>query len=191
MTEHTPLFYIGLGALLLLAGRQLFWVFVGIVGFVAGFDFAQYAFAGQPEAFVLIAALCCAFISIILAVFFQELVVILAGAVAGGTIAVHWLSFFITYDPASPLNWAVFVFGAIVGGALMFWVFDIALVIVSCILGASLIVNFIPGDGMVKAMAEALLICLGVYVQGIAFDAAAPKRKPVVRRQRQRRHAFH
>ena len=67
------------GALLLLFGRRLFWLFVGCVGFIVGFDFASNLFQGQPQWLLLAIAIGVGLLGAIASVFIQRLVVGIAG----------------------------------------------------------------------------------------------------------------
>src|SRR5262245_24203633 len=80
------------GLLLLFFGRRLFWLFVGIIGFVAGMTFGAQFFAGQPEWVVLLIAIVCGLIGIVIAVFLQRFAVAVAGFLAGALFATNFLS---------------------------------------------------------------------------------------------------
>src|SRR5262245_18553698 len=127
MAPELSAFYILMGVVLLFFGWRLFWLFVGLAGFWAGYDFAQYIFAGYPQEFIFIGAMVCAIFGVILSIVFQEIAIVLLGAVVGGTLVLHWYAYFVPYDPASFINWFVFGGGAIFGALLMSWGFNAAL----------------------------------------------------------------
>ncbi|HVQ21300.1 MAG TPA: hypothetical protein VMS23_09670, partial [Terrimicrobiaceae bacterium] len=54
--QMTPLAQILAGSALLLFGRRLFWLFVGVVGFIGGMRLGTEAFQGKPELVVLLIA---------------------------------------------------------------------------------------------------------------------------------------
>ena len=173
-TPDINILYIALGTVLLLVGWRLFWIFVGAAGFVAGFDFAQYFFVGQSQIFILIAAICCALLGIFLAIIFQEVMFVLAGAVAGGTMSVHMLAFFVPYDSSSPASAIAFIVGAVLGAILMIWGINLAIIIISSLLGALLVASAIPIYGFMKLMLVVLLMSVGIFIQS-TFLKGDPK----------------
>lgn len=183
MTAELSAFYILTGVVLLFFGWRLFWLFVAMAGFWAGYDFARYAFAGQTPEFIFIAAIICAVFGVILAVALQEIAIVFLGALVGGTLALHWYAFFVPYDPQSSLNWIAFCGGAIIGALLMAWGFDAALIIVTSLLGATLIVGALPADGIFKLFIALSLMLFGIYVQRV-FLESEPRRLSGQRRVR-------
>ncbi len=92
------------GTALLIAGRRLFWLFVGLLGFVSGIHIATHFFPGQPEWMVLAIALTAGVLGALIALFLQWLAIGLAGFSAGayiiasllhvsgwGTIGIGWI----------------------------------------------------------------------------------------------------
>lgn len=73
-----------LGGALLIAGRKLFWLFVGAVGFVVGMTLATMFVASDSEVLKLIIALIAGALGAGLALAMQSLAVGLAGFLAGG-----------------------------------------------------------------------------------------------------------
>ncbi|HET9907453.1 MAG TPA: hypothetical protein VFQ23_12445, partial [Anaerolineales bacterium] len=72
-----------LGGALLLAGRKLFWLFVGAIGFVTGLQFATSFWQG-PDNLALVFGLIVGVIFALLAVFLQSIAIGIAGFFAGG-----------------------------------------------------------------------------------------------------------
>jgi uncharacterized membrane protein len=72
------------GALLLIAGRRLFWLFVGLVGFFAGLRFAPLFLSGRPEHMSWLVAILFGVLGMFLAIVLQRFTVVLAGFLAGG-----------------------------------------------------------------------------------------------------------
>src|SRR5688500_12103206 len=66
--DMQPIFQILGGILLIIFGRRLFWLFVGLLGFFAGFTFASRFFSNQQEWVTLLIAVGCGLIGILLAV---------------------------------------------------------------------------------------------------------------------------
>ena len=125
------------GLLLLFLGRRLFWLFVGVIGFVAGMTFGTQFFAGQPEWVVLVVAILSGLIGIFLAFFLQRIAVAVAGFLAGALLATNFLSgISLSVPPLFPM-----IIGGIIGAILLSLVFDWALIFLSSATGAALIVQ--------------------------------------------------
>src|SRR5215467_8179107 len=75
------------GAVLLVLGRRLFWLFVGIVGFVTVYRLSLEALHVHPFAVRLALALVAGLFGVLLAVFVQRLAVGLAGFLVGAWFA--------------------------------------------------------------------------------------------------------
>lgn len=156
------------GALLLLMGRQLFWLFVGAAGFMAGVTLAGSLFPDNSVA-VLVAGLVLGLVSALLAVTVQRVAVLAAGFFAGGYLFTQLTAIFL----ASPntTNWLVFVIGGILGAVLLTLLFDWALVILSSLTGAVLI-----GQAIAQESAITLLIIAGLTVAGIFIQTSGRRR---------------
>ena len=137
--EMTEIILIGLGILLLVMGRRLFWLFVGAVGFAAGYLLATNYLAMESDITRLIIALIAGVVGAILAQFVQRFAVAIAGFIAGGYLLTTFLEM-IGYQTG--LNsYLVFLIGGIVGVLLVVLVFDWALILLSSMVGASMLVN--------------------------------------------------
>jgi hypothetical protein len=150
------------GVVLLIFGRKLFWFFVGALGFVVGAEAAATLFPHQPGA-ELIAGIILGLLGILMAILLQKIAIGVAGFWAGGYFAVVLLR---TMDlPHTNFSWVAFVVGGILGAILMFTVFDWALIILSSVSGAHLIVhstNLVPTAGGLTFLVCALI---GIFVQ--------------------------
>jgi len=74
-----------LGVALLVAGRKLFWLFVGAAGFVTGLQLATQFWQG-PELLAIVIGLVVGVIFALLAIFLQSVAIGIAGFLAGGYI---------------------------------------------------------------------------------------------------------
>ena len=178
--------YLILGVVLLLAGRRLYWLFVGVVGFGLGIVLAQEFF--RPEGFAgatdgrewgLLIGVVGGLVGAVLAVLFQKLAVALAGAVAGGFGG--WVLF--EAFGAGSLAWLGMAIGAVLGAILVVRLFDWGLIFFSSVAGAKMLVV----DGMRMDPSEGVWIFLvafamGVLVQGLQLVRARTREKEVTRR---------
>ncbi|MEW6304496.1 MAG: DUF4203 domain-containing protein [Verrucomicrobiota bacterium] len=165
-----PLFNILVGAALLLFGRRLFWVFVAGVGFVTGVFLADEWFGEQSEMAALVVALCIGVVGAVVSVFLQRLVVGIAGFLAGGYVA-HALATGLDHPQYA---WVAFAIGGIVGIFLMLTVFNAALIALSTLLGALVIIDNLPLDDLAAALLFLALFVFGALIQSRGLMRPAP-----------------
>lgn len=151
----------GLG--LLFFGQRLFWVFVAAVGFFAGVEFAATLFRGWPEWQIFLAALGTAVIGAALAVALQRLAVILAGAFVGGLLAMRIAPDLGLHTDAALL--VTFVAGALLVAVLMAVLFDPAVILVSAVAGAVILVDALEVDSVLAAPLGIALAVIGGWLQ--------------------------
>ncbi len=167
----TALIQIALGAVLLLAGRRLFWLLAAAAGFALGLFAAQQLLAGQSQTVMLLVALAMAALFAVLALVGLRFVIGLVGFVAGG-IGLNWLFTAFSFTPAEPstlLTVAIFIAGGIAGAFLLSRLFDLGLVVLSSLIGAGLA---LAGLGEIVTLPETLgaiplivLTVIGIAVQ--------------------------
>lgn len=165
-----------LGLTALTSGRRLFWLFVGVIGFAVGFQYAPLLFDVQSRALLLVLALVLGIGGALLAVFFQKFAVSLAGFAAGGYIAMHLLELFEL--GSGPLPWLPYAIGGVIGAILMVAVFDWALIFISSLAGASMIVHALSLSPFAESLLFFVLAIFGILLQARMFrqSTAAPPR---------------
>ncbi|MCB9421757.1 MAG: hypothetical protein H6667_18295 [Ardenticatenaceae bacterium] len=152
---------VGLGMLVL--GRQLFWLFVGGVGFVFGIQLAtQVLGEGQPDVNILLFALVFGFIGAVVALALQKLAVSAAGFFGGGVIAMNLVQV-MNLDLGSVL--VPFLVGGVLGLILVSILFDWALIAISSFAGATVIVQSFVMETAVSLLLLVILIAVGIAVQ--------------------------
>ena len=164
------------GIFLLIFGRKLFWLFVAGIGFFAATGFSSQLFRSQPEWFILIFALATGIIGALLAVFLQRIAIGLAGFLAGGYLTLSLLD--ILGVELARLAWLPLIIGGIVGAMLVVLLFDWALIVLSSLVGASLISQAIPLEPLFG-----VLLFIGSLFVGIVIQAGmirAEKSKPEI-----------
>ena len=149
---------------MLARGWKLFWLFVGVVGFTAGFQAAQYYFGLQPLWVQLLAGLACGAIGVLLAIFVQHLAIAVVGFLAGGSIVLDFLP-----APDFTMAGVLVVLGGLVGALLLFWLFDWALILLSSIIGAGLVMDALGGRTPHSAVLYLTLTAVGVAIQSWAM----------------------
>ena len=154
------------GGTLLAAGRKLFWFFVGVVGFIAGFQLASRVWHG-PEGTAIIVGLVVGIIFAVLAVFVQAIAIGVAGFIAGAYI-LGILAAMIGLDKG-PLLWVIYIVGGIIGVATTGYLFDWALIALSSLAGASLLVEALHLQRLAGGAMFFILVILGVAIQASTF----------------------
>ena len=127
-----------MGAVVLVLGRKLYWLFVGAVGFVLGIALATRFLSGGPQWVILVIALAAGLLGALLAAFLQQAAIAVAGLIGGGYVG-FILAGMIGWD-AGRLAWVPIIIGGILGVILVVALFDWALIILSSLTGAGLIV---------------------------------------------------
>jgi hypothetical protein len=151
------------GGLLLGAGKKLYWFFVGICGAICGLFVSEVFF--HPTGFweqVLVAigfGVAFAFLALVL----QRLMVSIAGFIAGGFIMVSLAETL----QLSVVNWdwIIFIIGGIAGILLVQILFDLALVLITCFGGATLITRAVGLQGVKGTILLLILVLVGIIIQ--------------------------
>jgi hypothetical protein len=151
------------GLVLLLLGRRLFWLFVGVVGFLAGMRFGAQLGEGQPQLVILAIAIGIGLLAALLAIVLQRVAVALAGGLAGGMLAMRIAAMLGANNES--LGWVFFVVGALLAAILVSAVFDWALIILSALIGASLVSEALPFEPVGQLISMVVLFLLGALAQ--------------------------
>ncbi len=151
-----------LGAILLFFGRKLYWLFVGIAGFLIGLQLADMFLEEQTAVIRIVVAVIAGLVGAVLAIVAQRVAFALGGFYAGGYLA---LSFGPALLPNSaPLMWLLI--GGVIGAVLAALVMDWAIIALSCLVGAGAIVT-----ALVINPAIEVVLFLILFVIGFAFQA--------------------
>ena len=148
------------GAVLLVAGRKFFWLFIAITGFFVGVELAHDLFANQPWWVVWVFAAGAGIIGAVLAMLFQRVAFALAGLYAGCYLAI----FVVQSLGWGRLDLAILV-GGVIGAVLATLVMDWAIIVLSSLVGAGLIVASLGLDSLQGAILAGVLAAVGILVQ--------------------------
>ncbi|MBV6396314.1 MAG: hypothetical protein HFACDABA_01912 [Anaerolineales bacterium] len=151
-----------LGTALLIWGRQLFWLFIAGAGFMVGLQIASRAIGG-PEWVGIAIGLVAAIGAALLAVFLKTIAIGVGGFLMGGAILTS-LAGLLGVDTGL-IYWTLFVIGGIGGALLISMFFDLALIWLSSLAGASLIVGAFSLDNPWRVMLFLVLLLIGVVAQ--------------------------
>lgn len=152
-----------LGGALLVAGRKLFWLFVGVAGFVTGLELTTRLWHGS-DVLAIIVGLVVGVIFALLAIFLQTVAIGAAGFLAGGyilTVLAEMLGI-----GGGRLFWIIYVIGGILGVILVIFLFDWALITLSSLAGASLVVQALFSRAATGGLLFFVLFLAGVIYQG-------------------------
>ena len=166
------------GVVLLLLGRRLFWVFVAGAGFLWGLFLAREYLNFSEEWQVLLAGLAAGLLGALLAVFLQKLAIGLAGAIAGAYLMMVLFESLGTEE----WSWVGLIIGAVVGCLLLIMLFDWALIVLSSLLGALVIVDAVDLERDVELLVFAGALIVGLLAQAAQKRGRRPRRKVEDRR---------
>lgn len=156
-----------LGVILLTTGKKLYWLFVGVIGFVIGLTLANQYVQLTPWWLVYIVALGAGILGAVLGVFLQHLAIAIVGFIVGGYGAVQVAG--LVGINALPNQYMAFIIGGIVGLLLVASVFNWALYLLSAWAGASLVTGAIGLQATVGLVMFFALFVLGVIIQAGLF----------------------
>lgn len=156
-------FRIVAGVLLLLLGRQLFWVSVAVLGFVVGMDWAARLFSDAGELMQLLVGVAVGIVGAVLASLFYQLAIAVGGFLAGGQLGVEL--FTIVSPSSDQAVWLVFLIAGVIGAVVLLLIFDWALILMSSLLGASLVAQGVAGRSELSAVLFIVLAIVGTVVQ--------------------------
>jgi hypothetical protein len=163
-----------LGAVLLLVGRRLFWLLIATLGFLFAFTLVQRMSpeVSQPLHWVL--AIAAGLVGALLAIFAQKLAVGAAGMLFGAYTTL-WILERYGVDLGN-WEWVALVAGGVVAAVLALLVLETALVVLSSILGASLLAGATRLDGLPVVVVFAVLLVVGIAVQ-LGSGGGKPRRE--------------
>jgi hypothetical protein len=176
----TAIFSLILGISLLFFGRRLFWLFVGVAGFIAGLTLAPQLISNQSELVILFIALIFGIIGAFLAIFLEGLAILIAGFLAGGylmTTLVVSLGASVSSDPSTS-----YIIGGIIGLLLVAILFGWAIIILSALVGAGFIMPFLNINESVHWLVFIVLVIIGIAVQASIWHRRYPVKRTWGRR---------
>ena len=162
------------GGTILLFGRVLYWLFVGVVAYFLGLELANNFVSGE-QGLIMLIAIISGIVGIALAIVAREMALGLSGFLVGG-----FLFFQITvvsaFD-AGDFGWLIFVVGGVLGVMMVGFLSDWAVSILSSLLGAFLVLNELEVEESLQIWVYLGLVAVGMIVQGIFLWARKPENK--------------
>lgn len=155
--------YIIAGILILFAGRSVFWLFVGILGFVYGADVSSVMINNPEPGVVLLVGFLGGLVGVILALLFYRVAAAFAGFMAAGYIATNlWV---LLTGNALELAPIIFLIGGIPGAIIAFLFLDWAIIALSSLVGAVMVSQTLLPSAMVNGLVVVILCFVGIMVQ--------------------------
>lgn len=163
------------GVGLLFLGRKAFWMFVAGAGFVAGLSLANRLLE-VPESVAVIIGLAIGLFAAMLAIAVQRFAIGLAGFLIGGYIALQTLPMF-ALDGGWGATVVTFLIGGLVGIILINMFLGWALILLSSLAGAALIVNALGMEAGLGTLVFIVLVVVGVIFQARKLRESGQKRR--------------
>jgi hypothetical protein len=164
--------YLSAGIMMLLFGRRLFWLFVAVLGFVTSVEVAPLILPGRPEWMIWLAALGVGAAGALLAMGLQYVAAGMAGFVIGANAVMVVLVQF-SAEPARVLVLA----GGIIGMVLAVAAFDWAIIALSSLAGAWLLLRPFTWQPAAHIALLLVLTAAGIAVQSAVLSRGAPPRR--------------
>lgn len=165
-----------LGCCLLFAGRKLFWLSVCVLGFITGMNYSPMFMPNADPLLVLVIAVFLGILGAVLATAFEWIAILFIGFLGGGYFMTNVVALF-TPDPQL-IGW-LSVAGGVLGVLVMALTFDVALVIISSLVGAILITKQFGMSDLVWGISFLFLFVIGLLIQSLSLEDRRPKRKGV------------
>jgi hypothetical protein len=148
-----------IGGGLLLAGRKLFWLLLAALGFMLGLGLAA-RFSFRSEWVLVLAALALGAIFAFLAVFAETVAIGIAGFLGGGFALMRLAALLGVGSSAAQI--LAFILGALLGVAMVIWLFDWGLIVVSSAVGSSMVTA-----GLFLTTTQRLLLFFVLFFTGV------------------------
>ena len=156
-----------LGIVLLVVGRKLFWVLAGVMGFIAAATWASAFFQDLSDVTLILIAVLAGVAGAVIATTVQWLGVALTGFLGGGYLATTLLV--ILGFTVGRTDWLVYVIGGIIGAIVFISLFNWALIILSALGGATILVQALGITRPMSLIVIVVMAVIGLVVQTRIF----------------------
>jgi len=149
------------GLIILFAGRNIFWLFVGAIGFLVGFDLANIWLADQAAWLGVAVGVAAGLTGAILAVVFERVGFALAGFYAAVYLGIA-LSAKVGLEGSLPI---IILAGGLAGAILAWLLTDWAIILLSALAGATAISSIFALTPIAEYASVLILATIGVVAQ--------------------------
>ena len=162
-----PVVALVVGLLLVVAGRRLFWLAVGALGFLFGFELAQSLVGAESQGLATLLGIGAGVLGIVAAVFLQKLAIAIGGFLVGGFLTVSLFGGSVGEAGAAmgAAEALLFLVGGLVAAFLALWLFEGALVFISSVAGAYLVVGALTLDATLELVLFLVAVVVGIGIQ--------------------------
>ncbi|MCB0222562.1 MAG: DUF4203 domain-containing protein [Anaerolineae bacterium] len=151
------------GIVLLVAGRKLFWLAIGALGFLIGLSLALNYLAVDSAVVLWLIAFIAGVVGAVVAIFLQQVAVVVGGFLMGGYLSL-WLIALFNLN-LTQWEWMVFIIGGIIGAIIVSMLFEYALIGLSSLVGATMISQSVNLSPQITTVILIALFVLGLVVQ--------------------------
>jgi len=156
-----PIPNIVLGTILLLFGRKLFWLFVGIAGFLVGMELSAELLSDQPDWVRWLVSIGAGLLGALVAVVAQRIAFAIGGFFAGAYIALGIVEQFnLGVNPN-----ILAVVGGVIVAVIATMVMDAAIIVLSSLVGSGAIVQALDLQQPVRSLLFVGLAVVGIVIQ--------------------------
>jgi hypothetical protein len=164
---------VGAGVLLALVGRHLFWLAVGLVGFLLTYSVAT---ALLPDLDPIVVTVLAAVIGVVGAIVTLVSLRLVASIAGGLLLAVVARALFVLYVNDSAWQWAAFALGAALGWLLVRGLFDVGIIVTTALGGGWYVATGLSAAEVGLSSSETLWVGLAVAVLGIVVQTGVLRR---------------
>lgn len=161
------------GVLLALVGRHLFWLAIGLVGFLLTYSVAT---ALLPDLDPMIVTVLAAVIGVAGAVVTLVSLRLVASIAGGLLVAVVARALFVLYVDDSAWQWLAFAIGAALGWLLVRGLFDVGIIVTTALGGGWYVATGLSAADVGLSSSTTLWVGLGAAVVGIAVQTSIWRR---------------
>lgn len=171
MESLDPIFLISLagGLTVLFFGRKLFWVYIGLLGVLGGFELTRELLPGQSEIVYLVVAVILGVAMALLAMALQYVAVALAGFVGGAYLAMLIIELLPVLQPGQLQVWILVIAGT-AGALVCLFMFNPALIVLSSLTGAAILAQLAPMDALLQNAVLVLAAAIGMGFQFVVYQ---------------------
>ena len=159
-----------LGFVIMVGGNQLPWLFVGGAGFLLGNFIANLLGFNQSEWQVITFSVATGLVGTFLAYYLRKIMVVIAGFLAGGYVAVNLPVILGWTTPWQ--DWMAFLVVAVVCAVLIALWYSMALIVVSTLVGATIILQTITFGWISQEVMFIVMLIFGIAVQWLLHQYA-------------------
>lgn len=152
-----------IGIMILFIGRKLFWLFIGSIGLLAGLTYTERLLGPQEQYVILAVAVLVGLVFATCAFLLKRLAVGLAGFLVGAYVTLYFLKAFGFQE--TQFVWLICLAGGILGIALLAFLFDWAIIFLSSMFGAILVIQSVIIEPHIIPWAFFGMIILGCAAQ--------------------------